>query len=216
LHPTVKEKDPKALAAWAKLAKESLRGHPGIEYLNVSELLYYVDAMKAEAAKRKKEEAAMPWLAKNIERVDMDALYGAAARKKEVDSRKKPAGFYKSNFPAATEKSQGEEAIAAALKAVITVASKEAKEEEKRHAAERLAQGYKYERGFDQDSVTSEESQGDPECVDLSHLKKYKERNSPPYPANKCCGQTRSGNDGKMYHSVAASNGICRWQRVKN
>jgi hypothetical protein len=41
--------------------------------------------------------------------------------------------------------------------------------------------------------------------------KKYTGRNSPPYPANECCGKTMMGNDGNKYKSVRASNGVCRW-----
>lgn len=41
--------------------------------------------------------------------------------------------------------------------------------------------------------------------------KKYTSRSSPPYPANECCGLRKRGNDGNMYISVAASNGVCRW-----
>jgi hypothetical protein len=46
-------------------------------------------------------------------------------------------------------------------------------------------------------------------CVKQS-LKKYKTRNSPPYPANKCCGKTKKGNDKKMYISKKKGNS-CRW-----
>lgn len=40
---------------------------------------------------------------------------------------------------------------------------------------------------------------------------RYANRASPPYPANACCGQTREGNDGRMYKSVADKTGRCRW-----
>ena len=47
---------------------------------------------------------------------------------------------------------------------------------------------------------------------DRQTTKKYTVRNSPPYPANKCPeGQTRKGNDGKMYKAVANSKGVKRW-----
>ena len=32
-------------------------------------------------------------------------------------------------------------------------------------------------------------------CV-KQNTKKYSDRNSPPFPANKCCGERRRGNDG--------------------
>jgi hypothetical protein len=45
-------------------------------------------------------------------------------------------------------------------------------------------------------------------------LKKYKTRNSPPYPANENCGKTMKGNDGKMYKSTPNKNNICSWKKV--
>jgi hypothetical protein len=41
--------------------------------------------------------------------------------------------------------------------------------------------------------------------------KKYTSRKSPPYPANKCCGEQKKGNDGNTYTSVPDKNGRCRW-----
>ena len=46
------------------------------------------------------------------------------------------------------------------------------------------------------------------------YTKKYMSRGSPPYPANKCCGQTRVGNDGEIYHSSMNINRICSWKRA--
>lgn len=43
--------------------------------------------------------------------------------------------------------------------------------------------------------------------------KKYLTRDSPPYPANKHCGETKKGNDGKMYTAIPDKNNICRWKR---
>jgi hypothetical protein len=43
--------------------------------------------------------------------------------------------------------------------------------------------------------------------------KKYLMRDSPPYPANKHCGETKKGNDGKMYTSIPDKNNICKWKR---
>ena len=42
--------------------------------------------------------------------------------------------------------------------------------------------------------------------------KKYLTRDSPPYPANEHCGETKKGNDGKMYTSVPDKNNVCRWK----
>jgi hypothetical protein len=48
----------------------------------------------------------------------------------------------------------------------------------------------------------------------MQTTKKYLTRPSPPYPANKCCGKTMTGNDGSKY--IAAQNvfGICAWKKV--
>ena len=45
-------------------------------------------------------------------------------------------------------------------------------------------------------------------------LKKYKERKSPPYPANENCGKRMKGNDENMYESRANKNGVCSWKKV--
>ena len=42
--------------------------------------------------------------------------------------------------------------------------------------------------------------------------KKYLTRNSPPYPANEHCGEIKTGNDKKMYKSVADKNKVCKWK----
>ena len=47
---------------------------------------------------------------------------------------------------------------------------------------------------------------------DRSTSPKYLRRKSPAYPANKCCGKTRKGNDGRQYISKPDKNGVCRWQ----
>ncbi len=44
-------------------------------------------------------------------------------------------------------------------------------------------------------------------------LKKYKDRPSPPYPANENCGKVMKGNDGQMYKSVANKAGVCSWRK---
>ena len=52
-------------------------------------------------------------------------------------------------------------------------------------------------------------------CPNQSHLKKYRERPGPPYPANEpgCRGSIKKGNDGVMYVSERASNGVYRWAK---
>ena len=45
-------------------------------------------------------------------------------------------------------------------------------------------------------------------------LKKYANRSSPPYPANKNCNKVMKGNDGSMYKSIPNKNNICRWTLV--
>lgn len=45
--------------------------------------------------------------------------------------------------------------------------------------------------------------------------KKYTSRDSPPYPANQCCSQTKKGNDGLMYVSKRNSSGVCTWSLKK-
>lgn len=51
-------------------------------------------------------------------------------------------------------------------------------------------------------------------CVTMSHLAKYRNRPSPPFPANDpaCQGTTKKGNDGLMYSSVPDRNGIFKWK----
>ena len=45
--------------------------------------------------------------------------------------------------------------------------------------------------------------------------KKYLSRSSPNFPANKCRGQSLTGNDGEyMYMSKKDSRGIYRWVRL--
>ena len=45
-------------------------------------------------------------------------------------------------------------------------------------------------------------------------LKRYRSRPSPPYHANDCPGQTKKGNDGKLYKSIADGSGIYTWRRM--
>lgn len=52
-------------------------------------------------------------------------------------------------------------------------------------------------------------------CERQHGVAKYSARPSPPYPANECCGTVKKGNDGNMYRSVRANNGVCRWVRAK-
>ena len=45
-------------------------------------------------------------------------------------------------------------------------------------------------------------------------LKKYKNRRSPPYPANENCNKHMVGNDGKLYISKPNINNICSWKKI--
>ena len=45
-------------------------------------------------------------------------------------------------------------------------------------------------------------------------LKKYKNRKSPPYPANNNCGKKMKGNDGNMYESKPNKNNVCSWKKI--
>ncbi len=47
-------------------------------------------------------------------------------------------------------------------------------------------------------------------CIKLT-AKKYKERPGPPYSAQDCKGRRMKGNDGRMYVSKAAANGVYRF-----
>ena len=48
------------------------------------------------------------------------------------------------------------------------------------------------------------------DCV-KKYETKYRERNSPPFPANKCKTLKKKGNDGFMYKSIGNKNGVFRW-----
>jgi len=50
-------------------------------------------------------------------------------------------------------------------------------------------------------------------CV-KDNTKKYKSRPSPPFPANKCKGKTKKGNNGKMFKSKPDANGVHKWVAV--
>jgi len=50
-------------------------------------------------------------------------------------------------------------------------------------------------------------------CV-KDNTKKYKTRPSPPFPANKCKGKTKKGNNGKMFKSKPDANGVHKWVAV--
>lgn len=49
------------------------------------------------------------------------------------------------------------------------------------------------------------------ELVAATTQKKYRERSSPPFSANKLCGATLAGNDGKPYVSEKNKAGTCIW-----
>ena len=46
--------------------------------------------------------------------------------------------------------------------------------------------------------------------------KKYvsPKRKSPPYKANLCCGEVKTGNDGNKWVSIMNKNGVCVWKPV--
>ena len=46
-------------------------------------------------------------------------------------------------------------------------------------------------------------------------LKKYRNRKSPPYPANDYCNKRKKGNDGLMYISKPNKNKVCSWKKIK-
>jgi len=45
-------------------------------------------------------------------------------------------------------------------------------------------------------------------------LKKYKNRKSPPYPANENCDKKMVGNDGNLYLSKRNINDVCSWKKI--
>jgi len=49
----------------------------------------------------------------------------------------------------------------------------------------------------------------------IKTLKKYKNRKSPPYPANENCNKKMKGNDGNMYISKPNKNNVCSWKKEK-
>jgi hypothetical protein len=55
----------------------------------------------------------------------------------------------------------------------------------------------------------------DSKCT-IQTTKRYTARSSPPYPANKCCGKTLKGNDGKKYVSEPGALGICAWKLTRS
>jgi hypothetical protein len=63
-------------------------------------------------------------------------------------------------------------------------------------------------------SKKSKKSKRSKQSVDTcskQSTKKYKSRNSPPFPANKCCGLSKKGNDGKLYTSRKYGKS-CKWR----
>ena len=52
------------------------------------------------------------------------------------------------------------------------------------------------------------------DCEDLSHLPKYRNRNTPAANANRggCRGIVTVGNDGQLYESVNRSNNVHTWR----
>lgn len=45
------------------------------------------------------------------------------------------------------------------------------------------------------------------------YTKKYSDRKSPAYPANECCGMTKT-RYGVAWKSKPDKNGVCRWQKL--
>lgn len=65
-------------------------------------------------------------------------------------------------------------------------------------------------RSVKRKSPTSEHEQN---CL-VNHNKKYKERDSPPIPAQLCRNQIRTGNDGNAYLSKPDKNHVYHWKRI--
>ena len=60
-------------------------------------------------------------------------------------------------------------------------------------------------------SKKSKRSEQSVDTCSKQSTKKYKSRNSPPFPANKCCGLSKKGNDGKLYTSRKYGKS-CKWR----
>lgn len=52
-------------------------------------------------------------------------------------------------------------------------------------------------------------------CTDQSHVKKYRLRSSPSYPANLCRGQTKLGKDGVYKSEKRGRSRVFRWYKLK-
>ncbi len=52
-------------------------------------------------------------------------------------------------------------------------------------------------------------------CENLSHLKKFNQRPSPPYSAQSCPHKTMKGNDGNLWTSIPNVKGVFRWNKNK-
>jgi hypothetical protein len=48
----------------------------------------------------------------------------------------------------------------------------------------------------------------------IKTFKKYKNRNSPPFSANKNCGKIAKGNDGNNYKSIPNKNNVSSWKKM--
>ena len=64
-------------------------------------------------------------------------------------------------------------------------------------------------------SNNSNKSNKSNKCI-KSDLKKYKDRKSPPYPANNCKNEIKVGNDGNKWISKPNKNNIYRWKEYTN
>jgi len=63
-------------------------------------------------------------------------------------------------------------------------------------------------------SKKSRRSSTSKDKCEKSSLKKYINRNGPPFPAQNCKGVSRTGNDGQKYKSKPDKNGIYKWIKV--
>ena len=63
-------------------------------------------------------------------------------------------------------------------------------------------------------SKKSRRSSSSKDRCEKSSLKKYINRNGPPFPAQNCKGVSKTGNDGEKYKSKPDKNGIYKWNKV--
>lgn len=66
-----------------------------------------------------------------------------------------------------------------------------------------------------QKKSTTVKDQPTKECAKQTTAK-YAKRKSPPFPANECPGEQKTGNDGLLYESRPDKNNVHRWYKVKS